>query len=324
YLAHAPQYMHRYVLGLLRNGDYQEAERVLDRLDALEKQQHVKEGTFGTVELRAQLWEKTGRGDKAVSMLKEYAARNRGTPNMILVVVGSLVRQKQYDQALALLEKEIGTCRPESAGAAYISLLNEMDSTDEQCLRAEGGMKKQLEKAEAQMRQQPGPRAAQELRDPVTVLRQPLARLYDLRGRYPEAEAMYREVLRDHQTNVLALNNLSWLLAQRGGDRTKALELIDRAITNMGRRADLLDTRGVVYLALGEPDKALADFKEAAADERTPTRLFHLAWAHFEAKDRATAARVLQDAKKAGLEPTKLHPVEQLSCRNLMAELKVQ
>jgi tetratricopeptide (TPR) repeat protein len=324
YLAHAPQYMHRYVLGLLRNGDYEEAERVLTRLDELEKQQHVKEGTFGTVELKAQLWEKTGRGDKAVAMLTEYAARNREMQNMVLVVVGSLVRQKRCDEALALLEKEIDTCRPESAGAAYISLLNEMEPTDAQCLRAEEWLKTQLKKAEAQMRQESEPRAARELRDTVTVLRLHLARLYDLRGRYPDAETMYREVLRDHQTNVLALNNLSWLLAQRGGDRARALELIDRAITNMGRRADLLDTRGVVYLALGEPDKALADFKEAAADARTPTRLFHLARAHFEAKDRATAAKMLQDAKKAGLDPGKLHPVEQLSCRNLMTELKVQ
>jgi tetratricopeptide (TPR) repeat protein len=324
YLAQAPQYMHRYVLGLLRSGDYDEAERVLDRLNALEKQQGVKEGTFGAVELRAQLWEKTGRGDKAVSMLTEYAARNRETKDMILVVVGSLVRQKRCDDALALLEKEIDTCRPESAGAAYLSLLHEMEPSDGQCQRAEAWLKKQLEKAEEQMRQKAEPRKAEELRYTVTVLRQHLASLYDLRGRYPEAEAMYKKVLQDHQTNVLALNNLSWLLAQRNGDAKAALELIDRAITNMGRRADLLDTRGVVYLALGEPDKALADFKEAAADERTPTRLFHLARAHFEAKDRATAAKVLQDAKKAGLEPSKLHPVEQLSCRNLMTELKVQ
>src|SRR5262249_14322627 len=153
YLAQAPQYMHRYVLGLLRSGDYDEAERVLDRLEKLEQQQGVKEGTFGAVELRAQLWEKTGRGDKAVSMLTEYAARNRGTKDMILVVVGSLVRQKRCDDALALLEKEIDTCRPESAGAAYLSLLHEMEPSDGQCQRAEAWLKKQLEKAEEQMRQ---------------------------------------------------------------------------------------------------------------------------------------------------------------------------
>jgi tetratricopeptide (TPR) repeat protein len=327
YLAQAPQYMHRYVLGLLRNGDYDEAERVLTRLDSLEQQQGVKEGTFGTVELRAQLWEKTGRGDKAVAMLTEYAARNRDTKDMPLLIVGSLVRQKKFDLALAQLEKDIDACRPESAGAAYVSLLHDMDPTDAQCERAEAWLKKQVAQVEQQMRQKSEPRRAEEQLFRVTVLRQHLASLYDLRGRYPEAEKMYDKVLQDHKTNVLALNNLSWLLAQRGGnreDRTHALELIDRAITNMGRRADLLDTRGVVYLALGEPEKALADFKEAAADERTPTRLFHLARAHFEAKDRATATKILQDAKRAGLEPTKLHPVEQLSCRNLMTELKVQ
>jgi Tfp pilus assembly protein PilF len=324
YFAQAPHYMNRYVRGLLRNADYEEAERVLNRLDVLEKQQGVKEGAFGTIELRAELFEKTGRGDKALTLLRDYADRNRTTRDMILVVVGSLVRQQRYEDALALLEKEIDNCRPESAGESYVSLLHVMKPTDEQCLRAESWLKSQVQQIEQQMQKNPEPRKADELRMSVTLLRQYLAALYDMRGRYPEAEAMYRKVLEDHQTNVVALNNLAWLLSQRSGDGKPALELIDKAIVNMGRRADLLDTRGLAYLALNEPEKALADFKEAASDEQTPTRLFHLARAHFAAKDRATATRVLLDAKKAGLEPTKLHPVEQLSCRQLMTELKVQ
>jgi Tfp pilus assembly protein PilF len=234
------------------------------------------------------------------------------------------VRQKRYDEALTFLEKELTACRPETAGAAYVSLLHAMKPTDEQCLRAENWLRAKLQSVEQEMQKKNEPRRAEELRYSVTVLRQHLASLYDIRGRYPDAEAMYRKVLTDHDTNVVALNNLAWLLAQRTGDGKAALELIDRAIANMGRRSDLLDTRGVVYLTLGEPERALADFKEAAADERTPTRLFHLARAHYDAKDRATATKVLIDAKKAGLEPSKLHPVEQMTCRQLLTELKLQ
>ena len=51
--------------------------------------------------------------------------------------------------------------------------------------------------------------------------------------------------------------HLAWLLATRSGDTREALDHITRALTGVGRRADLLDTRGQVYLALKEPDKAL-------------------------------------------------------------------
>ena len=324
YLAQAPQYMNRYILGLIRNGDYREAGRVLNSLDALEIQHGAKRGTFGTIELRAQLLEKSGEGDKALSLLRNYVAENRDKKNMILIVVSSLARQKRYQEALALLDKEIDTCHLESATAVYVSLLNEMNPTDEQCVQVEKWVKGQLDNLAKQLPQTTDPNRVKELRGTVTVLRHGLARLYDLRGRYPESEAVYRAILQDQQTDVLALNNLSWLLAQRIGDGKTALELIDKAITNMGRRADLLDTRGLAYLSLGETDKALSDFKEAAADDRTPTHLFHLARAHFAAKDRATALKAMQDAKSAGLDPSKLHPVEQLSCRQLMTELKVQ
>jgi Tfp pilus assembly protein PilF len=199
-----------------------------------------------------------------------------------------------------------------------------MKPTDEQCLQVEKWVKGQVETLEKQLPEATEANRVKELKDRLTVLRHGLARLYDLRGRYAESEAVYRAILNDQQTDVLALNNLSWLLAQRSGDGKTALELIDKAITNMGRRADLLDTRGVVFLALNEPDKALADFKEATADDRTPTRLFHLARAHLAAKDRATALKVMLDARTAGLDPSKLHPVEQLSCRQLMTELNVQ
>ena len=41
------------------------------------------------------------------------------------------------------------------------------------------------------------------------------------------------------------------------------------------------------------------------------TILFHLARSHHLAKDRNAAEAVLRQVCKAGLEPSKLHPVEQ-------------
>ena len=47
--------------------------------------------------------------------------------------------------------------------------------------------------------------------------------------------------------------------------------------------AALLDSRASVHMALGEPEKALADMADALADAETPVRLFHQAQAYEQA-----------------------------------------
>src|SRR5262249_26979285 len=117
---------------------------------------------------------------------------------------------------------------------------------------------------------------------------------------------------------------LAWLLAHRTGEASKALPLIETAVRGQGRRADLLDTRGVVHLALGKTDAALNDLKEAIADARTPARLFHLARPHPQPRAQASPARVLREALTLGLKPADLHPVEQQTCRQMLAEYGLQ
>jgi Tfp pilus assembly protein PilF len=157
-----------------------------------------------------------------------------------------------------------------------------------------------------------------------TVLLMHLSDLYDMRGRYREAEEQYRKILAQEPGNVVALNNLAWLLAQRSSDGSEALEHITAAINGLGRRADLLDTRGLVHLALGQPEKAVADLKAATTEAPTPTRLFHLARAYYLTRDRTTATKVLTEARdRHGLKLRALHPVEQETCQKLGADLNV-
>ena len=104
-----------------------------------------------------------------------------------------------------------------------------------------------------------------------------LADLNDLRGDYAKAEELYREILKDEPGNVVALNNLAWLLAQKTGEGAEALQCVEAAVNGIGRRADLLDTRGTVRLSLGQNAAALADFADAVSDTPTAARLFHLA-----------------------------------------------
>ena len=73
-------------------------------------------------------------------------------------------------------------------------------------------------------------------------------------------------------------------------------------LQGMGRRADLLDTRGMVHLALKDPTRAVTDLQEAVAEAATPARLFHLARAHHEGRETSKAREALKRAKQKGLE----------------------
>ncbi len=156
------------------------------------------------------------------------------------------------------------------------------------------------------------------------VLHMHLADIYDLRGDMVDAESEWKLILQKDPDNIVALNNLAWSLAHRVGDEAQALPLIEAAVKSQGRRADLLDTRGVVQLSLGKVDAALADFKESVEDQKTPARLFHLARALQQSRDRDNASRALREAKDLGLNPAELHASEQQACRVMLAEFGLQ
>jgi tetratricopeptide (TPR) repeat protein/predicted aspartyl protease len=62
-----------------------------------------------------------------------------------------------------------------------------------------------------------------------------------------------------------ALNGRCWQRALLGVDLDKALNDCDRAIRNAPKTANMLDSRGLVHLRLGEFDKAIADYDASLA-----------------------------------------------------------
>ncbi|HVS37046.1 MAG TPA: hypothetical protein VMS17_15910, partial [Gemmataceae bacterium] len=310
-----PAYLSQYIQLLLRQAQadkqrLDEAATLIARLEKLENDRKAGTGAFGTVELQARLLEARDQGDKAVEMLRAYVHRIGAKPEEAMLLVASLGRQGKYADAFDLVEKEDlwHKCPPEMVGGVCEALLRAAPTADSQRDRVEGWLKDAIAK---------NPKTA--------VLKMHLADLYDLRSDYLAAETEYREVLKDEPGNIVALNNLAWLLAQRTGQGREALEYIQAAVNGIGRRADLLDTRGSVELRLGDTQAALADFTEAVSDAPTGPRLFHLARAQYEARDRESAAKTLQKAKNDfGLQPSNVHPTEQEFCQTLMNELKVR
>jgi tetratricopeptide (TPR) repeat protein len=163
---------------------------------------------------------------------------------------------------------------------------------------------------------------AREKSPKATAFALQLGDLYDFRGRYDEAAGLYRRVLEQEPDNLIALNNLAWLLAHRSGRGGEALVLSNRAVEAHGPKPALLDTRAMAYLAIGQSDRALADLQEATSDTPSPSRYFHLAQVHQLANNRKAAVEALQKAKSSGLELHLLHPAERVAYRKMLDELE--
>jgi tetratricopeptide (TPR) repeat protein len=298
------QHLTSYAQAQLRHGEKENARKTLDLVAAVVKARPSRGAEATLADLQARWHEANGEGNKAVALLEARVPMRDADPQEVLLLVASLGRQKRFDDALKLLDK-IWKCPAELAGGTSVALLRATRATPEQ----KTDVAKRLVAALA--------------REPKNVnLHVQLGDVLDLQGDYEKAEARYEEALKIDPNNLLALNNLAWLLTQRLSDkRNRALALINKALEVHGPRGELLDTRAVIYIHLGRPKEALADLEEACKEAVTPTRRFHLALAHQKARDLKAARRELDLAKKDGLQPADLHPAEQKPYRDLVEEL---
>jgi tetratricopeptide (TPR) repeat protein len=146
--------------------------------------------------------------------------------------------------------------------------------------------------------------------------------LYDIQGRYAEAIAIYRQLLEKNQRNLIALNNLAWFVALTEGKGAEALQLMEKAFDLVGPTPELLDTRGVINLKIGQKKKAIQDLEQAVSISESPSRYFHLAQAHLLAGNRNAAIVAFQKATKGGLTEDSLHPLERGEFQRVHAKLK--
>jgi tetratricopeptide (TPR) repeat protein len=301
-------YLAYFVHSLLARGETEEAQRLFTRL---ETEDPVPSGAvnLGRLVLRAEILEARNEGNKAVEMLLASARRKNAKPEELLLAVSSFGRQKRIKEALDLCEEAWKTCKAEEVGGVSVALLREGPPDESMCNRV-------LERLQAASKKEPN----------NIALHLHLADLYDGRQLYRQEEKEYRAALDIDPKNVMALNNLAWLLAQRD-DKDKAAKaeeaqkLILAAIELAGPQPQLLDTSAVVHLALKQSDRALADLALATAESPKGIHYFHIARAQELANHSDSAAEALKQAKKLGLKRRHLHPIEAAACAKLADEL---
>jgi tetratricopeptide (TPR) repeat protein len=123
-----------------------------------------------------------------------------------------------------------------------------------------------------------------------------LATLMQSSGRNEESVALNRRVLETDPNNVVALNNLAWVLCEYQGQCEEALQLAEKGLKIMPEYADLIDTRGTAHYRLRHLDQAVRDY--ARCIELYPANLpavatsrFNLARAHAELGGSRTEAQ---------------------------------
>ena len=87
-----------------------------------------------------------------------------------------------------------------------------------------------------------------------------LAMLLQMTGRPEESAELYQQILTLEPDNVVAINNLAWIMCEEQENYQQALELAQRGLKTAPNYIDLIDTRGVAYYKLGQYDKAIQDF----------------------------------------------------------------
>ncbi|NBW87462.1 MAG: hypothetical protein EBR23_11725, partial [Planctomycetia bacterium] len=224
---------------------------------------------------------------------KVFAQYADTSPDGVLARAEFLGRQKRGGEALDLLENSWDALALEPLLSSAVEVIRSQDDPTASIQRVEPWLVK-----------------ARRI-DPGSVVPPMLdAELLTLRGRGDEAERMYRELLaRQDLTPVqhaVVSNNLACHLA-KPSTAEEAGRLIDKAIAEVGPLPDLLDTRGLVRMALGRKTEALADLQEAVL-QPSDVKYMHLAWAQLEGGDKAAAQQSLEAARKRGLRMSRLAP----------------
>ncbi|MBX3439106.1 MAG: hypothetical protein KF861_16570, partial [Planctomycetaceae bacterium] len=144
-----------------------------------------------------------------------------------------------------------------------------------------------------------------------------------VREQYADAIKLNRKILSHLPDNVIACNNLAWLLSITSKQHDEALKLIQQAIDRVGPMSYLVDTRGMIQLEMGRWDAAIADFQTSWQQDRLPATQFHLAQALMASGDRESARFHLAAAVKNGLKVPDLETPEVERFHKLCEELGV-
>lgn len=328
----SPRPLIEYIQALLRHRQPRDVSPLLNKLDTVQPDAAIN------AQLRALTFQALGQDDQAAGLLLDFGNRH---PDQMLGAVRVLetmgytaqaeralrqfVEKNQSDNPalpLALAEflgrqgrtrEALDLCEPLWKTASPVTMANTCVT-----ILLGGGDEEQGRRVEAWIHDAIARTPDDDdLRVTEGVLR-------SIQGRAAEAEAVYRKVLEKDAENLVALNNLAWLLAFQDGKQGEALELIERALRQTGPQAAMLDTRAVIYLAQNRSDMAIRDLENALGLAPEASMYYHLARARLMSNQREAAQLAWRDGERLGLKLGSLDPLERPSFDKIKESLGVK
>ena len=297
----------------IRHNEIADASSWLTRLDAIEPP-NPGDGLTPALILRSRVLVKQGDTEKAIALLKGVLPSRPLPPDKIPLLRAVAMKLSQLGlnaPAEDLFREYVGY---ESEGklqlASFLGRTGRLDESLDLCEEslktfpmaaimavAADVFQAQPSKIEPKHIQRVNKWYEKALRDDpesAPLLLQE-ATFREVSGQVDEAEQIYRDLLHrndlDATQRSTALNNLAFSLACRKKDLAEALAFINEASHLFGENSDVLDTRGMVYVAMANYPAALADLSAAVEiPDPSAVKLLHLALAQDLAGDRSAAA----------------------------------
>jgi len=282
-----------YKLGLasLSEKKYTEAEEAFRKVSELEPAN--SRGIMGV----AEVYIAQKRADDAIRLLQAEAAKDPNRRDYHMLIGDVAVRTGKYD--LALTE--------------FLGLLNRIDKFS----KAAGDLyfrvgevyrlKGNLDFSLIFLRQ------AKEFLPGNAAVLTALASALESSGQGEAAVQEYRGALLIDPNNVRALNNLAFLLCEKGVDLDLALEYARRAVQLRPTSLAISDTMGWVLLKKDMTEEAIKIFRDLVQKDPTISAYhYHLAVALEKKGDRAAAMEQFKTALKSSPSKDEEHKIREL------------
>ena len=256
-----------------RAGRHDDAARLLDTLAAtLEKDGKAKEAQEVRLEV-AQVYFDGKRLDKVEEILRPLlAAGDEGIRlQAVSLQTETLLKDKRYDEALALLGKEKDSPAVISKRAEVLSkagrdteaakLLAGIAAGDEKSALAAAQTYQRLEKYQESI---PVLEKLAGSHPDQAAMGFMLGAAYERSGQRDKAITEFRRVLKVDPDFHAALNYLGYTFAEAGTNLDEALKLVSRAVALDPDNGAYVDSLGWTYYRIGRPEQA-RDYLERAA-----------------------------------------------------------
>jgi tetratricopeptide (TPR) repeat protein len=244
-----------------------------------------------------------------VNLFKSLASKS-GKKENLLVVADFLGACRKTKDALDLCEQVLKELPQQKVVAVAVMAVANNDATRPQIERVETWVRSGLQKK---------PQAEVPIWDGF------LAVLKERQGKFKEAEDLYRKMIDQNPKNIMAVNNLAFLLGLQAKSnkarRDEANDLIKKAIGMAGPAGELLDSRAVIYRVQGKLPEAEKDLKDSLNQQKTAYRLFHLYEVQQSAGKTKESIQVFREAVHRGLHVGMIHPLERESYEKALQKI---